>query len=82
MRFTIPHSPIMIFIKFENALKAFKAAADQGHALPRYEYADMLDNGKGTKDNKEEAFKNYKLAADQGHSRSMFMCGIKLNDGE
>ena len=48
-----------------------QASADAGHDWGQYNYANMLFDGRGVVQNREQAIIWYGRAADQGHTRAM-----------
>ncbi len=57
------------------AVKWFKAAAENGNAEGMRCYADMLISGRGVKQDEKEAIRYYEKAADMGQMESMFVIG-------
>jgi TPR repeat protein len=52
---------------YDEALKWFRKAADQGHAEAQYSIGNMYFFGEGVPEDLAEAFKWYRMAAEQGH---------------
>jgi TPR repeat protein len=52
------------------AAKYYLMAAKQGHSEGMYNYAEMLENGKGVRKNVKEAKEMYQAAAKKGHMRA------------
>jgi TPR repeat protein len=52
---------------YEEAVKWYRLAAEQGYANAQFNLGNMYSNGMGVPANSEEAMKWYRLAADQGN---------------
>ncbi|MDO4752128.1 MAG: protein kinase [Akkermansia sp.] len=57
------------------AVKWYRAAAEQGHAVAQYELGCCCKNGVGMEKNHEEAFKWYRLATEQGYATAQYELG-------
>ena len=74
----------------EEAVKWYRAAADQGHSGAQAALGGCYNDGEGVEQNYEEAVKWFRAAADQGHSdaqdflgnRYAFGQGVEQNDEE
>ena len=51
---------------YAEAVKWYRKAAEQGHAVAQYNLGWCYDKGKGVAQNQSEAIKWYRKAADQG----------------
>lgn len=63
---------------FEKAAKYYKLAADKGDSYASEKYADMLVNGIGITQNKEEALRYYNMASSS--ERAMIKLDLLKND--
>ena len=66
---------------YEEAVKRWCKAAEQGHASAQRNLGICYEVGKGVSQNYEEAAKWYRKAAEQGHAIAQFNLGICYEDG-
>ena len=65
----------------KEAVKCYKAAADQGYAGAQYNVGCMYLNGRGVDKDLEKAFQYYKAAAAQGHAGAQHNLGCMYQHG-
>ena len=65
---------------YAEAMKWYRKAADQGHAMAQFNLGLMYYYGRGVPQDYAEAMKWYRKAADQGHARAQFNLGIMYYD--
>ena len=68
--------------KFKEAVKLYRAAADQGYADGYTSLGVMYDGGDGVPQNYERAVHYYRLAAKQGDVLSQYFFGVSYMKGE
>jgi len=66
---------------YEEALKYFLPAADQGNAAAQNAIGLMYAHGLGVEQNYEEAVKYFRLAADQGIDAGLYHLGMMYENG-
>jgi uncharacterized protein len=66
---------------YEEAIKWFKLAAEQGVVRAQYNLGLMYFHGNGVLKDDAEAFKWYELAAEQGHALSQYSLGVMYAKG-
>jgi len=64
------------------ALRLYRLAADQGHAVAQSNLGSMYDQGLGVPQDDAEAVKWYRLAADQGFAAAQAGLGLHIWNGE
>ena len=62
-------------LKYDEAARCFRQAAEQGHAEAQFHLAEMYEEGKGVYKDITEAVKWYKKAAEQGHKFAQWQLG-------
>jgi hypothetical protein len=67
---------------FEEAVRWFLLAADQGSARAQFNLAVMYRTGRGVPQDPVEAARLYRLAANQGHMGAQNSLGITYDNGE
>jgi TPR repeat protein len=67
---------------FREAVRFYKMSSDQGDPQGMFDYADMLENGKGVTKDMPEAVRLYSLAAKKDHPSSLLRIGQILINGE
>ncbi len=67
---------------YQEAIKWYQKAADQGYAKAQYNLAFMYANGKGVQQDDKQALYWYQKAADQGGVNAQFNLGIMYNIGK
>ena len=67
---------------YAEAVRWYRLAADQGHALAQSNLGIMYGEGRGVPQNYAEAVKWYRLAADQGHARAQLNLGAMYAKGQ
>ncbi|WP_028468283.1 tetratricopeptide repeat protein [Neptunomonas japonica] len=67
---------------FKRAFDNFEIAATKKNASAQFEYAYMLSNGYGTKQNKAKAAKIYQALAKNNHAAAQFWLGQMYASGE
>jgi TPR repeat protein len=67
---------------YEEAVKWYKKAAEQGYADAQAELGIAHSEGKGVTEDKKEAAKWYEKAAKQGHKYAQFCLGSAYSEGE
>lgn len=68
-------------IKYKEAVKWFKKAANQGYAPAQYMLGKCYDVGNGVRRSGEEAAKWYQKAAEQGHAKAQKNWGTITKTG-
>ena len=66
----------------EEAVKLYKAAAEQGNAYAQLRYGQCLFEGKGVAVDHRTAFRYFEKSAEQGNSTAMFFCGQCCEQGK
>jgi TPR repeat protein len=66
---------------YVEAVKWFRKAAEQGHAIAQYNLGNCYDNGWGVTQNYAEAVKWYRKAAEQGLAQAQYNLGICYENG-
>ena len=66
----------------KTAVKWYKLAAEQGHALAQYNLGWVYDTGKGVPQDYKTAVKWYTLAAEQGNARAQNNLGLMYDNGK
>ena len=66
----------------EEAVKLYKAAAEQGNAYAQLRYGQCLFEGKGVAVDHRTAFRCFEKSAEQGNSTAMFFCGQCCEQGK
>ncbi len=66
---------------YQEAVKWFRKAAEQGYANGQVNWGYMYENGYGVEKNYTEAVKWYQKAAEQGHARGQSNLGVMYRDG-
>ena len=64
------------------AIRWYRKAADQDHALAQFRLGDLYSNGEGSPRDEIEAAKWYRLAADQGLGAAQFRLGMIYAEGK
>ena len=64
------------------AVRWFRLAADQGHALAQNNLGYMYANGEGVPEDDAEAVRWYRLAAEQGFALAQVNLGLMYDNGE
>ena len=67
---------------YEEAIKWYRLAAEQGYALAQTNIGLMYEVGEGVNQNYEEAIKWYHLAAEQGFSGAQSKLGLMYESGK
>jgi TPR repeat protein len=67
---------------FGEAVRWYRKAADQGHAIAQINLGSMFKNGQGVKQDFSEAMRWYRKAADQGHVDAQLNLGIMFESGQ
>jgi TPR repeat protein len=52
------------------AVRLYRLAAAQGHAIAQFNLGYMFENGRGVAQDRAKAIRWYRLAAAQGHSKA------------
>jgi TPR repeat protein len=65
----------------KEAVRSYKTASDQGSPEGMFNFADMLEFGKGVPKNPNAAIQLYKLAAQKGHSKSVAYLRFLMTQG-
>ena len=73
-RFRVPQD-------YNEAIKWYRLAAEQGYSVAQSNLGFMYDNGFGTTQDYNEAVKWYRLAAEQGYSVAQFNLGVMYENG-
>lgn len=60
---------------YNEAMKWYRLASDQGVVQAQYNLAVMYENGQGLARNEKEAIKWYRIAATQGFAKAQFNLG-------
>jgi TPR repeat protein len=58
---------------YEEAVRRYRSAAEQGDTEAQYTMGINYSTGKGVAKNDEEAARRYRLAAEQGHASAQRM---------
>ena len=66
---------------YENAVKYYRIAADQGHMRAQFNLALCYEKGEGVAKDYKEAVKYYKLAADQGYAKAQNNLALCYDNG-
>ena len=66
---------------YQEALKWYRLAAEQGDASAQFNLGFMYADGRGVLKDYQEALKWYRLAAEQGYARAQFNLGFMYADG-
>lgn len=66
----------------EDPIACLKKFADLGNSVAMYNYAVLLEEGKGIQSNKTEAARYFKMSADQGNSEAMYRYAVSLINGK
>ncbi len=66
---------------YQEALKWFRLAAEQGSAGDQFNLGLMYKNGFGVPQNDQEAVKWFRLAAEQGNAQAQYNLGLMFNYG-
>ena len=67
---------------YEEAVKWYRLAAEQGYANAQYNLGLMYDNGEGVPQDYAEAVKWYRLAAEQGMLHAQYNLGVMYDNGK
>ena len=67
---------------YEEAVKWFRMAAEQGYHHGQFNLGLCYDNGYGITKDDTEAVKWYRMAAEQGYADAQFKLAIKYDEGE
>jgi len=67
---------------YSEAVKWYKLAANQGHAIAQYKMGISYDMGHGIPQNYKEAMKWYELAANQKVPQAQYNLGLMYGDGD
>jgi len=67
---------------FEEAMKWFQHAADQGNATAQFSVGNLYDKGRGVARDGAEAFSWYRKAAEQGFPAAQLNLGIMYQAGD
>ena len=67
---------------YEEAVKRWFKAAEQGHDYAQFNLGCCYSNGEGVSQNYEEAAKWFRKAAEQGHAKAQFALGCCYDNGE
>jgi TPR repeat protein/tRNA A-37 threonylcarbamoyl transferase component Bud32 len=67
---------------FAEAVRWYKAAAEQGHAEAQFELGKLHEEGGDVPEDKAEAARWYRMAAEQGHPRAQVNLGWLYRMGE
>ena len=85
---TIAHSPddyqkaLMYTEDYQEAVKWYRLAAEQGHNMAQHTLGLAYDKGEGVPQDYQEAVKWYRLAAEQGNDASQWILGGMYKKGE
>jgi len=66
----------------KEAVRWFRAAAEQGYDLAQLQLGLMYDNGQGVPQDHKEAVHWYRAAAEQGYAMAQFNLGLMYNNGQ
>jgi TPR repeat protein len=66
---------------YEEAVKMFRLASEQGLAKAQNRIGHMYDTGTGVAQDKDEAVRWFRLAAEQGHATAQFNLGLMYVEG-
>ena len=66
---------------YEEAVKWYRKAAEQGHAAAQYNLGVCYRNGIGISTDESEAVKWYRKAAEQGHAAAQYKLGVCYRNG-
>ena len=67
---------------YQEAVKWYRLAAEQGNASAQFNLGVMYANGRGVTQDDQEAAKWYRLAAEQGYASAQFNLGNMYANGE
>lgn len=67
---------------YEEAMKWYRKAADQGNAEAQYQLGEIYDQGMAGKKDYQEAFKWFRLAAEQGEPDAQLNLGDLYESGQ
>ena len=67
---------------YNQAVKWWTKAAEQGHANAQYMLGDMYERGQGVGQSDREAVKCYTKAAEQGNAQAQFFVGRLYEKGQ
>jgi len=67
---------------YQEAVKWYRMAAEQGNALAQYNLGLLTFNGKGATQDYEEAARLYRLAAEQGLASAQYALGWMYANGQ
>ncbi|MBP0118666.1 MAG: sel1 repeat family protein, partial [Candidatus Nitrotoga sp.] len=67
---------------FKEAVKWYRLAAEQGHALAQFNLGGVYDKGRGVAKDYKEAVRWYKLAAEQGDVDAQYNLGYMYAKGQ
>jgi len=67
---------------YNEAVRWYRKAANQGDAIAQYNYGAMYDNGEGVAQDYTEAAQWYRKAADQDHANAQCNLGLMYSKGE
>ena len=66
---------------YQEAVRLYRLAVEQGHADAQYNLGGMYVLGKGVLQDDQEAARLYRLAAEEGHAGAQFALGLMYDDG-
>jgi TPR repeat protein len=67
---------------FAEAMKWYRKAAIQGHAMAQNDLGFMYDNGRGVTQDYAEAVNWYRKAAEQGNAEAQYNLGFMYYEGQ
>jgi TPR repeat protein len=67
---------------YAEAVRLWRLAAAQGHALAQFNFGCMFRDGQGVAQDYAEAVRLYRLSAAQGHADAQLNLGVRLQNGQ
>ncbi len=67
---------------YQEAVRLYRLAAEQGHENAQNNLGLMYDNGQGVPEDDKEAVKWYRLSAEQGNAYAQSNLGVKYAKGQ
>ncbi len=67
---------------YQEAVRWYRAAAEQGYMLAQFDLGQMYDEGQGVPQNYKEAVRWYRAAAEQGFMLAQFNLGQMYDEGQ
>jgi len=74
--------PVGVPQDYKEAVRWWRAAAEQGYSPAQFNIGAMYDNGRGVPQDYKEAVRWYRAAAEQGHSIAQFNLGYSHSAGQ